>query len=165
VRRGNMAAIGAALAVVALALSGCTGGGDAPVPSAPYATKQSISKGEIGPLRTDVEPIAKRYPGLGTIVSAQWFGGALGDARVPGPSTVWIDAVIEVEPATMARLRSAAATTRNETPDIVPELVPLLPAGPYGRSGALDTAVKGTLLTRVWLPPAGNQLVIAAMGQ
>ncbi|MEI2827150.1 MAG: hypothetical protein V9F04_12645 [Dermatophilaceae bacterium] len=161
---GGPAAAAAVLAAT-LGLSGCTGDADAPVPSVPFSTKQSISKGEIGLLRTEVEPLAKRYPGLGKIVSAQWFGGTLGDARAPGPSTVWIDAVIELEPATMARLRAAAGTTRTETPDVVPELLPLLPLGPYGRSGTLDTAIKGTLLTRAWLPPTGNQLVIAAMGQ
>ncbi len=160
------AVVVAAVAALGMGLGGCSPGDPGPsVPSAPLPTKQSVSKGDIGALRTDTEPISKRWPKLGSIVAVQWYGGILGDPRVPGPSTYWVDAVVELEPAVMEALRAKAGTLKAESPDIVDELVPKLPPGPFSRSGALDLAVQGTFMTRVWLPAAGNRLIIAGMGQ
>jgi hypothetical protein len=160
-----LAAAVAAVAFAGLGLAGCTSGESTAPVSAPLPTKPSFSKGDVGALRTDTEPISKRWPKLGTIISAQWYGGILGDPRVPGPSTYWVDAVVELEPAVMEALRAKAGTLKAESPDIVDELVPKLPPGPFSRSGALDLAVQGTFMTRVWLPAAGNRLIIAGMGQ
>ncbi len=160
-----LAAAVAAVAFAGLGLAGCTSSESTAPVSAPLPTKPSFSKGEVGPLRTDTEPIAKRWPNLGTIISAQWFGGTLGDPRVPGPSTYWIDAVVELEPAAMESLRAQAGTTKPESPDVVNELVPKFPAGPFSRSGALDAAARGSFLTRAWLPATGNRLILSGMGQ
>ena len=47
-----------------------------------------------GGLRTDSDPLTKRYAVLGTPRGVTWVSGTVGDERVPGPSTYWIDAVV-----------------------------------------------------------------------
>jgi hypothetical protein len=95
-----------------------------------------------GALRTDLEPLTKRFSALGTPVGAEWMSGTLGDA--PGPSTYWIDAVIEVEPEVADELRSTYAPQAVATvPDVVSGLRDKLPAGTLLSSDALDRAVAG----------------------
>ncbi len=56
-------------------------------------------------MRTDLEPLTKRFSALGGPVSATWMSGTMGDARVPGPSTYWLDAIVELAPMRARDLR------------------------------------------------------------
>lgn len=70
------------------------------------------------------------------------MGGTLGDA--PGPTTYWIDAVIEVQPAVADELRATYAPEAASTPpDVVSGIQDKLPAGTLLSSDALDSAVSG----------------------
>ena len=88
-----------------------------------------------------------------------------GDARVPGPSTYWIDALVQLQPEDAARLRrlhepQAAAGA----PEVVEGLRPLLPAGPWSRSAALDAALSQQgFVVRAFM--SGDHLVLTALGQ
>ncbi|MGA5534048.1 hypothetical protein [Mycolicibacterium nivoides] len=114
------------------------------------------SRDEIAPMETSMhdnpirhapEPLTKRFPEIGKPISATWMSGTLGaqsDSRVtvPGPSVYWIEAIIELEPATTDTLRSKyAPTASGETPNLNGNLRTEVPAGTYLTSTALDTAL------------------------
>ena len=83
-------AVATALLVVML-MVGCAG------PPPPAVAESSG-------VRTDHQPLADRFPRLGTFVETHWVGGRLGDDRVPGPSTYFIEAAVTLAPAEMERL-------------------------------------------------------------
>jgi hypothetical protein len=81
-------------------------------------------------LRTDREPIADRFPRLGAFVDAHWVGGRLGDDRVPGPSTYFIEAVVTLSPDDLARLSNEYAFGPAPTaPQPPSSLAPFLATG------------------------------------
>jgi len=122
-------------------------------------------KNGTGELRGDLPPLLKRFPLLGRPERVQWMSGTMGDARVPGPSTYWIDAVVQLQPDNAAWLRRQyAVQPGSEAPDVVEGLRALLPAGPWGRSAALDAALSQQgFLAKAYL--SGDQLVLVAIGQ
>lgn len=145
----------------------------APAPASPGAREPSMplagiaQKHGTGVLRSELEPLQKRYPLLGRPLGAVWMSGTMGDARVPGPSTYWIDAVVTLQPEHAAALRrqfAVAPAAASESPDVVAGLRPHLPAGPWQRSGALDAA-----LSQQGLPCralfSGDRLVLMALGE
>lgn len=117
-----------------------------------------------GELRTDLEPLTKRFPALGEPVGAEWMGGTLGDA--PGPSTYWIDAVIEVDPAVADELRATYAPEAVSTPpDVVSAIQDRIPEGTWLSSDALDLAVSGGgYSTDVYVAQDEPFVVLAAIG-
>ena len=95
-----------------------------------------------GELRTDLEPLTKRFSALGTPVSAEWMSGTLGDA--PGPSTYWIDAVVEIDPGVADELRTAyAPEVVSAPPDVASGMQERIPEGTWLSSDALDHAMSG----------------------
>jgi hypothetical protein len=94
--------LGMALAL-ALAVAGCQ--------SDDTTGSDMTSSIETAEVRTDRQPIADRFPRLGSFVDTHWVGGRLGDDRVPGPSTYFIEAVVTLSPEDVARLRSEYAFT------------------------------------------------------
>ena len=117
-----------------------------------------------GTLRTDLEPLTKRFPALGTPVGAEWMGGTLGDA--PGPSTYWIDAVIEVDPAVADELRASYAPEAVSTPpDVVSGVQDRIPEGTWLSSDELDGAVSGGgYSTDVYVAQDEPIVVLTAIG-
>lgn len=117
-----------------------------------------------GELRTDLEPLTKRFPALGTPVGAEWMGGTLGDA--PGPSTYWIDAVVEVDPAVADELRATYAPEKVSTPpDVVSAIEERIPDGTWLSSGELDAAVSGGgYSTDVYVAQDEPFVVLTAIG-
>lgn len=71
-----------------IVLSACT-------PATEETTMQQV--------RTDPEPISKRFPSLGRFTAVHWLGGT-DDGRVPGPTTYTIEAVITLAPDDARRL-------------------------------------------------------------
>jgi hypothetical protein len=83
-------------------------------PAPPTAQKTGTAQ-----IRHDLEPLIKRFPGLGAPVSATWMSGTFGDPRVPGPSTYWIDAVVQLRPEQATDLRAQfAVRDAGSRPDI-----------------------------------------------
>ncbi|MGH3924653.1 MAG: hypothetical protein ACRDTT_17630, partial [Pseudonocardiaceae bacterium] len=56
-------------------------------------------KSGSGELRTDEEPLTKRFSVLEAPLEVRWMSGTYGSSRNPGPSTYWIDAVITLDGA------------------------------------------------------------------
>lgn len=125
------------------------------------AVGEKIGDGE---LRTDLEPLTKRFPALGAPVGAEWMGGTLGDA--PGPSTYWIDAVIEVDPAIADGLRAEYAPEAvSAPPDVVDAIQERIPEGIWLSSDELDAAVSGGgYSTDVYVAQSEPFVVLTAVG-
>lgn len=60
----------------------------------PTPTSRAQKSGD-GVLGADIEPLTKRFAELGTPVKVHWKSGTLGSDAAPGPSSYWIDAVVE----------------------------------------------------------------------
>lgn len=85
-------------------------------------------------VRTDREPIAKRFPQLGDFVEVHWQGSAAGvdTGGVPGPTDVHIQALVVLRPETL----SAAVARYQWKPApsgwdnaVSPQLLPYRPSG------------------------------------
>jgi hypothetical protein len=99
-----------ALALVVM-LAACTRSTPpGPEPSRPPATKATPA-GLV--VRTDREPIAKRFPGLGDFAEVHWQGKVLGEGGsnqrvdVPGPTDVSIKAVVKLRAEDFAKAKKA----------------------------------------------------------
>ncbi len=142
--------------VLLVVLAGCLGGD-------PTAQKQGT-----GEERHDAAPLVERFDGLDELLEVAWFSGTLGDDRVAGPSSYWIDAVVELpSDATESLLSRAGPMVEGDRPDVVPELQETLPDGPLLTSAALRDLVAGDSgwSVDVWLAPDTDRLVLVARGQ
>lgn len=142
------------IAVLAVLLAGC---GEAPRPAAKSGT---------GALRTDVEPLTKRFSALGTPERVRWMSGTFGSDRAPGPSTYWIDAVITLPQSKIDELKSAhAPQATGATPDVVDGLRAELPAGTFLTGDRLDQAfAHDTWGAKAYLAADNGTLVLVATG-
>lgn len=135
-RGGRVRGITVIAAIVACLLTGCATPSDGPAPTA------SEIRSGTGELRHDLEPLTDRFPRLSAATTATWMSGTLGDDRVPGPSTYWIDAVVTLDESDFAALKAetdARATT--EVPSVDAGLEGELPDGPFLRSDVLDALI------------------------
>jgi hypothetical protein len=119
------------------------------------------------PVRHDLEPLTKRFPALGTPDAASWVSGTMGASDVPGPSTYWIDAIVELNPATATQLsakyKPIPTTAR---PEVWNTLTPMLPGGGYLTSDALDEAfASARIRAKVFLAEQASVMVLTAMGE
>ncbi|PPK61740.1 hypothetical protein V5P93_000099 [Actinokineospora auranticolor] len=124
--------------------------------SAPPAPRKSGT----GELRTDLDPLVKRFPALAGATKAVWMSGTLGDDRVPGPSTYWIDAIVTLPQTTI----TDGDVQGTETPAVVEGLRGHLPAGPYRTGKSLDAMFS----SQGWQTTAylvENTVVLVATGQ
>ncbi|MFE3502353.1 hypothetical protein [Kitasatospora sp. NPDC059160] len=87
-------------------VSGCSSaGGDGPAATAPTPAR----------LRSDTEPLQRRFPELGPLSGATWVGAVLGGgpgdgrAAVPGPTDVRVDGFAGIEPATLAAITGSGS--------------------------------------------------------
>lgn len=97
-------------------------------------------KGDPGPVRTDLDPLTKRFPALGEPVSATWQSGVLGDEEAPGPASYWIDAVVVLQPAVAESLRARPGLTVTELPQLSPGAAASLPEARWLAAPELDSA-------------------------
>ncbi|QKW14617.1 hypothetical protein HUT12_18780 [Verrucosispora sp. NA02020] len=86
---------GLLVTAVLLGLTGCVTG--TPDHGRPTARTTTVSP---PPVRTDREPITKRFPHLGDVAEVHWQAGAAGtgDSRVPGPTDIRIEALVVLQP-------------------------------------------------------------------
>ncbi|CAN7259756.1 hypothetical protein LJR027_001040 [Terrabacter sp. LjRoot27] len=137
----------------------------APTTDRTRSTVSSATKTGTGDVRTDLEPLTKRFSALGQPVSATWMSGTLG-GEAPGPSTYWIDAVVEVTPETAAALRAASPEPTTETPDVEDGVRSALPSGQLLRSTSLDALfAQGSFRAKAYLAADSDTVVLVALGQ
>ncbi|SDO48731.1 hypothetical protein [Lentzea jiangxiensis] len=129
-------------------------------------TTEAAGKSGTGELRTDLEPLTKRFAALGTPEQARWMSGTFGSDRAPGPSTYWIDAVITLPKNEVDELRSAyGPESAGETPDVVDGLRGELPSGSFLTGERLDRAFAADRwFAKVYLVPDERALVLVATG-
>jgi hypothetical protein len=154
-----------ALTVPALATGACTTQPTPPTNDRTRSTVSTATKTGTGDVRTDLEPLTKRFSALGRPVSATWMSGTLG-GQAPGPSTYWIDAVVTLTPDAAASLRSTSPEPTTETPDVEDGVRSALPAGQLLHSEALDAKfAQGSFRARAYLAADSDTIVLVALGQ
>lgn len=136
-------------------------------PAPPASPNAPAAKTTSNPVRHELEPLTKRFPALGSPVSASWVSGDMGDPRVPGPSLYWIDAIIEVSPATADRLKATHRPVPTaDQPDVWETLRGNLPQGGYLAGDQLDRAFRSTKISgHVFLAADAPVVVITATGE
>ena len=164
--RRAAAAIAALLSVTVpvMAAAGCS---TEPTPSndRTRSTVSTATKTGTGDVRTDLEPLTKRFGALGTPVSATWMSGTLG-GEAPGPSTYWIDAVVELTPEAASALRSTSPQPTTESPDVEDGMRAAIPSGQLLRSEALDAKfAQGSFRAKAYLAADSDTVVLVALGQ
>jgi hypothetical protein len=121
------------------------------------------TRDDPGPVRDDMAPLTRRFTALGDPVAARWKSGTLGDPDMPGPSSYWIDAVVQVSPAVAERLGDN--TDDADPPEVVDDLAPELPDGPWVGSEQLDRALSTSGFSAdVRLDPGTDTVVVRAVG-
>jgi hypothetical protein len=117
-------------------------------------------------LRTDEEPLTKRFSVLEAPREVQWMSGTYGNSRNPGPSTYWIDAVITLDDDQIDELTASySPESTAQTPSVVDGMKEHLPPGPFRTSDTLNAAFKeGRWWARAYLDPQSNKLVLVATG-
>ena len=123
---------------------------------------------ENAALRTDRQPIEKRYPQLGAFTSVHWLGGTLGSDRVPGPSTYFIEAAVELraEDAATLRHQNSFAPTADPQPSPPAPLTGHLDGSGWTTSRELDQTVSPSeWVVHVYLRPDQPVAYLSAMGQ
>lgn len=135
-------------------------------PATPQPTETTVTNGTAekhgdGVLRTDLAPIAKRYPQLSAAESVEWMGGTTGSSDI-GPTTYWVDVVATLPESEIEALRSADDLEQIDPPVLVPGMASKVPAGPfegspesdalfsaagYSASVAIDAATRTVVLT------------------
>lgn len=154
--------------LAALSLSAC--GNEQPPDDDPETSRVSedaAEKSGTGETRTDLEPLTKRFSALGDPVAATWMSGTMGSSDVPGPSTYWIDAVVEVTPAQADELRrDYAPKSTDAAPDVIAGLRDSLPDEPLLTSAELNGAfTEGRFGATAYLAPASHCVVLVALGE
>lgn len=133
----------ALLSVGLIVLGACT---DKNQPASDRTETTTVQPEEV---RHDLESLTKRFAALGSPKSASWIGGAKSPENstsrvdIPGPSSYWLEAVIELDPAVASDLRAkhiGGQPSQPAQPEVRPALRPLVPEGAYVRSDSLDAA-------------------------
>ncbi|MCB7136046.1 hypothetical protein [Cellulosimicrobium marinum] len=169
-RSRHLAGPTAALAVV-LALTACTPGSD-PGDRTTDGTRETTmdgtpAKNGTGEVRSDLAPLTDRFSALGTPVSATWSSGTVGDEDVPGPTTYWIDAVVELDPAVAQTLADETAPQEtSEQPDVVEGIAGALPDGPLLTGPALDARfAESGFVSTAYLDVDDATVVLVSLGE
>lgn len=155
-------------AVVCLLISACN---DDPSNQRGEPNVTTSQRNAASEVRHDLEPLTKRFPILGTPTSAAWVSGTLGDDRVPGPSTYWIDAVVQLPPEKIAALVAKYGTENTGAQPAVDEaLKDLVPQGSWLTSPGLEKAPRlpeqsGTWNVSYFISQGSSTIVLSAVGR
>lgn len=86
---------------------------------------------------------------------------------MPGPSTYWLDSIVELTPAAVTDLKTRySPVAAAAQPDVWKTLTDALPAGGYLTSGALDEAFSSARIrSKAFLAEQAPVIVITAMGE
>jgi hypothetical protein len=128
-----------------LGLAGCT---DGPVADPANGRLTDGSTMTAAAVRTDHEPLAKRFPKLGTFADAHWQGSLVGSTDVPGPSDVLIQGVVVLQPEDLAAAKTTykwQAAPAGWDAKVNEELRPFVPAsGDWQYSPQFELDVRTT---------------------
>ncbi|MFE4960176.1 hypothetical protein ACFRCW_41015 [Streptomyces sp. NPDC056653] len=121
-------------------------------------------------IHTDTEPLAKRLPKLGRIVSAHWQQEAPGaDSRVPGPTDYYVSAFMKLDPGSVAvltastQMQSAAVGAEPESVSIPAGLAEFAPAGArWVHSRVLDESLVRADSAKLYFDPASDTVYLSA---
>ncbi|MFD3593175.1 hypothetical protein ACFWU5_10635 [Nocardia sp. NPDC058640] len=91
-------------------------------------------------IRHDLSPLTKRFPLLDTPVSASWITWNNEGGRTPGPTTHWIQAVVELRPEAADGLRSRFTLSAVQPSQFEATLQPSVPPGGYVSNPEFDAA-------------------------
>jgi len=128
-------------------------------------TLPAAERNEGGPVRTDLAPLTRRFPALGDPMAAHWQSGTLGDARAPGPTSYWIDAIVQVRPDTATALRERAAAQPCPTPEVAEALAGRVPEGQWVGGEGLDRAfASGGFAGRAYVNSDTDTVVLVVQG-
>lgn len=157
-----------AVAVMALCV-GCTDrDGDRHDRAEPTSGAQDTAeKSGSGEQRSDLEPLLSRFTVLGEPSGATWYSGRLGRDDVLGPSTYWIDAVVELPQDELdALVEEHEPLEATSEPDVVADLRGEVPSGALLTDDGLDRAFSTAgFAGQVWLDPGARRVVITSKGQ
>ncbi len=150
----------ALLAVAVASAAGCT-----PTPHEPRGNDTTNGRAEKqgdGTLRTDLAPIAERYPQLASAESITWMGHD-GTSDI-GPTTYWVDVVAVIPQSEVDTLRATGELDSVKVPEMVSGMQDELPAGPFEGSPALDElfSTDGHSAT-VALDPRARTIVLSGL--
>ncbi|MEU3559263.1 hypothetical protein [Kitasatospora sp. NPDC006786] len=100
-------------------------------------------------VRTDLDPLKRRFPQLGSLSGATWVSRVLTQNSVdwvPGPTDVSLDGVAQVEPATLAAITSSGTWEETVIECGVPEEIATEVGGATGwlHSTAFDESITRT---------------------
>jgi hypothetical protein len=125
------------------------------------------TKAGDGVVRHDLEPLISRIPALAGIEAATWSSGTLGDARAPGPSTYWIDAIVTLSPQAADELRSSLSLNlASGSPNVASQLSGALPSGELMTGPGLNEKFSaGSWHIVAHLQSHGEVLVLEAVGE
>jgi len=128
---------------------------------------QSAKKDGTGEVRHELEPLTSRFPQLSDAEAATWMSGTMGDPRVPGPSTYWIDAIVELPEAKHAGLLKAGSASELPLPeDFSPQLRGAIPAGQVVNSRELDERFsQGRFASNVYVVTDGRTVILSTLFQ
>ncbi|WP_135232709.1 hypothetical protein [Nocardia sp. CS682] len=127
----------AALGAAVLAVLGCTSPFSDSVP-------QERTSQVSDPVRSDPETLMKYFPLIGRPASVSWIDWD-NSSGAPGPTIYWVDAVVELEPATAAELRGRYAPAEPvAAPTLKDGLQQVVPAGTYVTGPEFDAALGGS---------------------
>lgn len=149
------------LAAVTIGVTACT-------PATPQPTETTVTDGTAekqgdGVLRTDLAPIAKRYPQLSAAESVAWMGGTTGSSGI-GPTTYWVDVVAMLPESEIEALRSTAGLERIDAPVLVPGMASQVPAGSFEGSAELDALFSAEgYSASVAIDPATRTVVLTGL--
>ena len=164
-RRARSAAV---VTAVLLTSTACLPTDSPPPTRSETAMPQSTpDKAGDGTERHDLEPLTSRIGALTGVPSATWYSGTLGDPSAPGPSTYWIDAVVQL-PAGVAEDLAASLdlSPAQDAPDVVPALAGDLPAGELLSGPELDAAFSADgWYSTAYLSVASEELVLVVVGE
>ncbi len=91
----------------------------------------------------------------------------MGDPRVPGPSTYWIDAIVGLPEAGHAELLKDVATAELPLPeDFSPKLHGAIPTGPLLTSSDLNKRFsQGRFVCKVYVATDGRTVILSTLFQ
>lgn len=92
-------------------------------------------------LNIDLGPLRQAIPALERMERASWTSGTLGDDRLPGRATYWVDAVVQLDPEMAVQARALADTPSE--PVVHPTLERRLPSATFLTSPKLDQLFGG----------------------
>lgn len=171
-RTAGLSCRSAALALV-LSLAACAQPGpstdrstpsDSGSRSAMATPERTPERSTPGPLRTDPEPLTRRFPALGSPLGVHWQAGTVGTPGL-GPTTYWIDAAVVLTPGTAAALRTRGELRAAPLPALAPRVRAALPVGGWQTGSALQQAfVAAGFGVRAWLADGTDVVLLSVVG-